>query len=261
MLSNLPPLPSPSLLADPRPSFSSGHSSVSNGSSAYHPSNSANPPRHNSLPHSNNHHQPQQGGPQQGQGRQAQSQEPYSASYNYDFNAGPMGELRNGYGNGADGGQDRGGESRGRDYDHLHEADEAEESREGLGIGMGGGNDGRGAHRKGGQSARPEREREAAREEDMGIPVGFDEGVLRALCELDVSVIHPDAAVWLCILTPALQCGMPLVFDRMKQSMASCRVRPPLSLLVSVSDPHSLSRKHRTSSENEPRSRKNTLAT
>ncbi|KAK4700938.1 Rho GTPase-activating protein RGD1, partial [Phenoliferia sp. Uapishka_3] len=39
-------------------------------------------------------------------------------------------------------------------------------------------------------------------EEDL-VPVGFDEGVLRGLCDLD--------------------CGMPLLLDRMKQSMASCR--------------------------------------
>ncbi|GAA6053119.1 hypothetical protein JCM3770_002862 [Rhodotorula araucariae] len=35
------------------------------------------------------------------------------------------------------------------------------------------------------------------------VPTGFDEGVLRALCDMD--------------------CGMPLLLERMKQSMASCR--------------------------------------
>ncbi|GAA6023927.1 hypothetical protein JCM10207_009279 [Rhodosporidiobolus poonsookiae] len=35
------------------------------------------------------------------------------------------------------------------------------------------------------------------------VPAGFDEGVLRALCDMD--------------------CGMPLLLERMKQSMASCR--------------------------------------
>ncbi|KAM0749509.1 RhoGAP-domain-containing protein [Meredithblackwellia eburnea MCA 4105] len=38
--------------------------------------------------------------------------------------------------------------------------------------------------------------------EDL-VPTGFDEGVLRSLCDLD--------------------CGMPLLLDRMKQGMASCR--------------------------------------
>lgn len=36
------------------------------------------------------------------------------------------------------------------------------------------------------------------------VPVGFEEGTLRALCDLD--------------------CGFPLLMDRIKQSMASCRV-------------------------------------
>ncbi|BGP41630.1 Rho GTPase-activating protein [Rhodotorula kratochvilovae] len=39
-------------------------------------------------------------------------------------------------------------------------------------------------------------------QEDV-VPTGFDEGVLRALCDMD--------------------CGMPLLLERMKQSMASCR--------------------------------------
>ncbi|GAA5884654.1 hypothetical protein JCM3774_002549 [Rhodotorula dairenensis] len=38
---------------------------------------------------------------------------------------------------------------------------------------------------------------------DTVVPVGFDEGALRALCDMD--------------------CGTPLLLDRMKQSMASCR--------------------------------------
>lgn len=37
------------------------------------------------------------------------------------------------------------------------------------------------------------------------VPVGFEEGTLRSLCDLD--------------------CGFPLLMDRIKQSMASCRVR------------------------------------
>ena len=36
------------------------------------------------------------------------------------------------------------------------------------------------------------------------VQVGFEEGTLRALCDLD--------------------CGFPLLMDRIKQSMASCRV-------------------------------------
>ncbi|GAA5985878.1 hypothetical protein JCM11641_005330 [Rhodosporidiobolus odoratus] len=40
-------------------------------------------------------------------------------------------------------------------------------------------------------------------EQEDAIPTGFDEGVLRALCDMD--------------------CGMPLLLERMKQGMASCR--------------------------------------
>jgi Rho GTPase-activating protein RGD1 len=51
----------------------------------------------------------------------------------------------------------------------------------------------------------------------------FDENVLRALCDLDV---RPGAIVMsvfaqLHLLT---QCGVPLLLDRIKQSMVSCRV-------------------------------------
>lgn len=42
------------------------------------------------------------------------------------------------------------------------------------------------------------------------VPVGFEEGTLRALCDLD--------------------CGFPLLMDRTKQSMASCRVRCALDI-------------------------------
>ncbi|GAA5877508.1 hypothetical protein JCM1840_003876 [Sporobolomyces johnsonii] len=43
----------------------------------------------------------------------------------------------------------------------------------------------------------------AAGEQEDVVPSGFDEGVLKALCDMD--------------------CGMPLLLDRTKQSMASCR--------------------------------------
>lgn len=43
------------------------------------------------------------------------------------------------------------------------------------------------------------------------VPVGFEEGTLRSLCDLD--------------------CGFPLLMDRIKQSMASCRVRSIRSTL------------------------------
>lgn len=48
----------------------------------------------------------------------------------------------------------------------------------------------------------------------------FDENVLRALCELDVSFrwLHPPFDINL------FQCGVPLLLDRIKQSMVSCRV-------------------------------------
>ena len=61
--------------------------------------------------------------------------------------------------------------------------------------------------------------RQGDREEEDIVPVGFDEGILKGLCELDVSspyhslydagTDHYD-----------LQCGMPLLADRMKQTMA-----------------------------------------
>lgn len=41
-------------------------------------------------------------------------------------------------------------------------------------------------------------------QQNQVVPVGFEEGTLRALCDLD--------------------CGFPLLMDRIKQSMASCRV-------------------------------------
>ena len=64
----------------------------------------------------------------------------------------------------------------------------------------------------------------------------FDEHVLRALCELDVSDIlflcfdilhkpfYSDFFIVFC------QCGVPLLLDRIKQSSVSCRVCPPYQL-------------------------------
>lgn len=63
----------------------------------------------------------------------------------------------------------------------------------------------------------------------------FDENVLRALCELDVSF----SDIYLS-LSPgnsslySLQCGVPLLLDRIKQSMVSCRVRLFASVLLSA---------------------------
>lgn len=48
------------------------------------------------------------------------------------------------------------------------------------------------------------------RQQQQVVPVGFEEGTLRALCDLD--------------------CGFPLLMDRIKQSMASCRVSDKLEL-------------------------------
>lgn len=63
------------------------------------------------------------------------------------------------------------------------------------------------------------------------VPTGFDEGALRALCDMDVRCT-PFSLCSFCgsdsdHLTRAserLQCGTPLLLDRMKQSMTSCRV-------------------------------------
>ena len=48
----------------------------------------------------------------------------------------------------------------------------------------------------------------------------FDENVLRALCDMDVSEnvskSNPHADL--------VKCGVPLLLDRIKQSMVSCRV-------------------------------------
>lgn len=73
-------------------------------------------------------------------------------------------------------------------------------------------------------------------QEDL-VPTGFDEGVLRALCDMDVRLARvPFSEALIHVLTCccASQCGMPLLLERMKQSMASCRVRraPPLADLL-----------------------------
>lgn len=66
--------------------------------------------------------------------------------------------------------------------------------------------------------------RQDDREEEDSIPVGFDEGILKGLCELDVST-PPHTVTKRSIDLDDQQCGMPLLVDRMKQTMASCRVR------------------------------------
>ncbi len=51
---------------------------------------------------------------------------------------------------------------------------------------------------------------------------GFDENVLRALCDMDVCCpfsSHSHIPTEL----RCLQCGVPLLLDRIKQSMVSCR--------------------------------------
>jgi Rho GTPase-activating protein RGD1 len=52
---------------------------------------------------------------------------------------------------------------------------------------------------------------------------GFDESVLRALCDLDVSVM-PKSRLSPISATFLIKCGVPLLLDRIKQSMISCRV-------------------------------------
>ena len=53
----------------------------------------------------------------------------------------------------------------------------------------------------------------------------FDESVLRALCELDVRVpLSNTFGINLNIFLASIQCGVPLLLDRIKQSMVSCRV-------------------------------------
>lgn len=66
------------------------------------------------------------------------------------------------------------------------------------------------------------------------VPTGFDEGALRALCDMDVRSPFLSAAFLSCGVRTLgtdsrfehLQCGTPLLLDRMKQSMTSCRVSP-----------------------------------
>lgn len=60
-------------------------------------------------------------------------------------------------------------------------------------------NSGNGSQQYGGMSTSP-----PAGGPPQIVPVAFEEGTLRALCDLD--------------------CGFPLLMDRIKQSMASCRV-------------------------------------
>jgi Rho GTPase-activating protein RGD1 len=53
---------------------------------------------------------------------------------------------------------------------------------------------------------------------------GFDESVLRALCDLDVSVMPFRLYTTLNQPPSPIKCGVPLLLDRIKQSMISCRV-------------------------------------
>ena len=69
----------------------------------------------------------------------------------------------------------------------------------------------------------------------------FDENVLRALCELDVSIKRNDGI--LCLILLFIKCGVPLVLDRIKQSMVSCRVCYSLCLSRSLSQ-HNHFRRH-----------------
>jgi hypothetical protein len=58
----------------------------------------------------------------------------------------------------------------------------------------------------------------------------FDENVLRVLCELDVSIF--DRCLLPVNVFASLQCGVPLLLDRIKQSMVSCRVSIPFKLSI-----------------------------
>ena len=53
---------------------------------------------------------------------------------------------------------------------------------------------------------------------------GFDESVLRALCDLDVSVMCLGYMPHSTSPPSPIKCGVPLLLDRIKQSMISCRV-------------------------------------
>ena len=54
------------------------------------------------------------------------------------------------------------------------------------------------------------------------VPVGFDEGVLRGLCEMDVGDLSSfDVSK---TAESGRQCALPLLADRIKQSIVSCKV-------------------------------------
>lgn len=59
--------------------------------------------------------------------------------------------------------------------------------------------------------------------EDVVQP-GFDEAILRALCDMDVSASSRRESSSMTIHTLLSQVGIPLLLDRIKQSMTSCRV-------------------------------------
>lgn len=55
------------------------------------------------------------------------------------------------------------------------------------------------------------------------VDTGFDENILRALCDIDVAIpsLLLNDTTHMCNL---FQCGTPLLLDRIKQSTTSCRV-------------------------------------
>jgi len=53
------------------------------------------------------------------------------------------------------------------------------------------------------------------------VPVAFDEGVLRGLCDMDVSCSALSRAKMALTLP---KCALPLLADRIKQCIASCKV-------------------------------------
>lgn len=96
------------------------------------------------------------------------------------------------------------------------------------------------------------------RDKEDAVPVGFDEGILRGLCEMDVSLDGPDATDG-CPDGEGLteQGSLPLITDRIKQSIASCKVCHACHVFLS----HTLLIIHSkwpSSSGREPKSRKST---
>ena len=67
------------------------------------------------------------------------------------------------------------------------------------------------------------------RDKEDAVPVGFDEGILRGLCDMDVSALTFPVVVKkglkLARAMLSVQGSLPLITDRIKQSIASCKVR------------------------------------